>query len=334
MKKLKKSGLEKIRFSPPSCVELLKRFSNKEIFPNTEKLEFAGVGKRDVYNISKPFFINNEQIIAGRVEAREDVAKSQIVFFKHEKGLWVPVYGAPTFQLEDSSIVKIGDELIFSGIEVYPNPSLKDPRNLDYRTVFYRGLDLLTLKKFAVGPELMKDIRLVPLTNGHIGVFTRPQGGEYGKGKIGFMELNNIKEINPKTLLQAQIIENQFSLEEWGGVNDAHSFKNWVYAIGHIAYIDEKNAKHYYAMSFIYNIASHVATQIKIVATKKNFPAGGIKTPEHEDVAFPTGLVWNRDNTSKLIMNLSDAEVYVAGVNNTKAGIVKKQVYYIFKNEN
>lgn len=333
MKKLAtERGLEEHKVSPPSCLALLKRFQNNEIFPTGKKLEFSGVGGKDVYNISKPFFIDGEPIIAGRVEARHAWAESEIVFFRDEKGLWAPIYGAPTFKLEDSQVIRIGSEIIVEGVEVYPRPSAKYPENLEYQTVFYRGRDLSSLKKFAVGPELMKDIILTPLSNGHIGVFTRPQGAENGKGKIGFVELTNLKEINPKNLLRARIIQNQFSPEEWGGVNDAHAFKNWVYVLGHIAYEDKQNAKHYYAMSFVYYINSHKASEIKIIATRKNFPPGEAKTPKHEDIVFPRGLTWHRNNIATLYVGLSDAESHSAELPSKKIGIANKPISYIFKN--
>lgn len=325
MKKLKENGFEKIKFSPPSCTELLKRFQNKGIF-HAKKMEFAGVGGKDVYNPSKPFVVDGEQIIAGRVEAREDIAKSEIVFFRHEKGMWVPVYGAPTFQLEDGCVRRIGDELILWGTEVYSKPTLKYPEQLGFCTAFYRGRDLGSLKRFAVGPEQIKDIGIEPLWNGHIGIFTRPVEGEYGKGKIGFIELLSLKEINQKNLLKARIIENQFASNEWGGVNDTRSFKNIIHVIGHVAYEDE--TKHYFAMEFAYNITKHVASPIRIIATRQNFPAGVIKDPSLRDIVFPRGFI---DNNGSLMTSLSDAEVYIAHLNSKEIGITKKPVSYIYK---
>ena len=46
---------------------------------------------------------------------------------------------------------------------------------LHWRTRFYRGQHQ-NLVPFAQGPDGMKDIRLVELPDGDIGVFTRPQG--------------------------------------------------------------------------------------------------------------------------------------------------------------
>ena len=41
----------------------------------------------------------------------------------------------------------------------------------------------------------MKDIRLILLSDNRIGVFTRPQGKIGGRGRIGFMIVNSLKEL-------------------------------------------------------------------------------------------------------------------------------------------
>lgn len=301
-------SLEKKSFLPLTCVQLLQKFEKKEMLLTGEKLRFSGVGVKDVYNISKPFLIGGETIIAGRVESRETSTDSEIIFFKDNKNEWAPVYGAPTFKLEDSFSTKIGDETIFGGVETYQN-STGGSQDIDYQTVFYRGRTLASLKKFAAGPEMMKDIRLTLLANRKIGVFTRPQGGNNDKGKIGYVEVNQLKDINPKNLLKAKIIENQFASGEWGGSNDLSLLKNGhILVWGHVAYEDTESAKHYYVMTFEYNPKMHRALPLKIIATRKNFPAGAKKTAKHEDITFLGGSVCHLDKTATLYMGLSDAE--------------------------
>jgi hypothetical protein len=289
------------------CIELLEKFQKKQVITNGEKMIFSGIGGRDVYNISKPFILGNKTVIAGRVEARGAIANSEIIFFRDEKNTWAPIYGAPTFKLEDGFILQIGNEIIFSGVET----SRKVNGDIFYRTVFYRGHDLWSLKKFAVGPNGMKDIRLCPLPDGRIGVFTRPQGGVNGKGKIGYLEIRYLEDLNPKNLLSARIIENQFAPGEWGGVNDPQFLwlkKDRILVNGHIAYEDGAGAKHYYAMSFKYDTKKHKASPIEIIATRKNFPDGSAKTPKHEDIVFLSGLVHHNNSTATIYAGLSDAE--------------------------
>lgn len=306
------NNLEKERPSPRCCTELLQRFKAKEALPIGEKLQFSGVAGRDVYNITAPFLVGDKTVIAGRVEARETWADSQVMFFEEKNSVWSPINGAPTFKLEDGFVTKIGDETIFGGVEVYPNPDKDNPKEVGYRTVFYRGQDLSSLEKFSVGPNGMKDIRLVSLANEHIGVFTRPQGGESGKGKIGYIEIERLLDLNEQNLLNAKIIENQFAPEEWGGVNDLHLLEDGkIGAVGHVAYMDEQGTKHYYAMIFVYNPETHLASPIEIIATRENFPTGSKKAPEVADIIFPSSLVCNGDQAT-LYAGLSDAE---AGIN-------------------
>lgn len=301
--------IEKERFSPSCCVELLRRFEEKEALCSGKKLRFSSVGENDVYNISAPFRIGNATVIAGRVEAREAWAGSRVVFFEEENGVWVPVNDAPTLRLEDGFATRIGDETIFGGVEVYPNPAAIDSRGVGYRTVFYRGRDFSSLQKFAIGPDMMKDIRLALLANGRIGVCTRPQAGRSGRGKIGYIELQCLEDVNAQNILNARIIENQFASEEWGGVNELHPLQDGrIGVIGHIAYQDAQGGKHYYAMSFVYDPETHCASPIEIIATRKNFPAGDKKTPELADVVFPGGLARHSDGTATLYAGLSDAE--------------------------
>ncbi|OGZ59276.1 MAG: hypothetical protein A3F94_01770 [Candidatus Spechtbacteria bacterium RIFCSPLOWO2_12_FULL_38_22] len=309
-------NVEKKGGSPPNCAELLQRFEKKEALHSGKKLRFSGVDEHDVYNISAPFHIGNATVIAGRVEAREARSDSRVIFFEEKNGIWTPTNGAPILRLEDGFATHIGDETIFGGVEVYPDPATINSHDVDYRsrsvgyrTVFYRGHDLSSLQKFAVGPDMMKDIRLMPLVNGRIGVFTRPQGGSSGKGKIGYIELQRLEEMNADNILSARVIENQFAPEEWGGANELHPLPDgMIGVIGHIAYQDAKGGLHYHAMSFVYDPKTHCASPIEIIATRKNFPAGDAKASELADVIFPGGLVRHGDDTATLYVGLSDAE--------------------------
>ena len=305
---------EKERFSPPRCIELLRKFKEKGPLPPGKELRFSGVDGKDVYNITAPFITGfgdgKKTIIAGRVEEREASADSHIMFFEEKDGVWTPLKDAPTFPLEDGFVTSIGNEIIFCGVEVYPKPVEDDPNEVGYRTVFYRGQDLSSFEQFATGPDMMKDIRVVALANGRIGVFTRPQGGSNEEGKIGYVEIDDLEDLNdPRVILGARIIEGQFAPGEWGGVNDLHLLPDGrIEIIGHIAHKDAQGNKHYYAMTFVYDPKEHYASPIEIIATRKNFPEGGAKTPEKEDIVFPSSLVHNGDGTGTLYAGLSDAK--------------------------
>lgn len=291
------------------CIGLIDDFDKKEI-PQGEKLKFEGVEEEyDVYNISAPFHVGDKVFVTGRVEKTEDVADSQVMLFEQRNGGWCLANEQPKFKMEDGFATYIGEELIIGGVDVFPDPTEEGPNHKNYRTIFYRGKDTTSLEQFAVGPDKMKDIRLISLPNGKIGVFTRPQDGKYDGGKIGYMEIDSLDDLKKKDILNnAEIIENQFPEGEWGGANELHLLEDGrIGVIGHIAYQDEKG-KHYYAMAFIYDPKTKSSSPIKIIATRKNFPPGKAKRPELNDIIFPGGLIRNGDGTATLYAGLGDAE--------------------------
>ena len=300
--------LEKEPTKISSCTELLEEFNRKESLTLGKKIFFSGVDEKDVYNISKPFLMAGEVALAGRVEARGKIADSQVMFFKLENEIWEPINNAPILKLEDGFTANIGGETIIGGVNAYSNPIKDDAENISYKTDFYRGHDFSSLHKFATGPEGMKDIRLIAVNN-KLGVFTRPQGGENAGGKIGYIELNGLEELNAKNILKAKVIDNQFAVGEWGGANELHLLANGkIGVLGHIAYRDQNDIRHYYATSFVYNPENNQATPIKIIATRKNFPSGEAKTSELSDVVFPGGLTRHNNGSATLYAGLSDAE--------------------------
>ena len=303
-------SISKEIFHTPTCIELLKIFEEKENIPMGKMLNFIGVEGRDVYNITAPFSIDDKSIIAGRVEGREIIADSRIMFFEEQNGLWTPVKYAPVYMLEDGFLARINGEIIFGGVEVYPRPSKYNKDEVGYRTIFFKGHSLTSLVQFAQGPDMMKDIRLVEIADGRIGVFTRPQGVIGGRGKIGYLEIDKLEDLNNSELiLSAKIIENQFAEGEWGGANDLHLLEDGrIGVIGHIAYEDEVHGKHYYAMSFIYDPKTHFATPIEIIATIKNFPEDEAKFDILKDIVYPSNLVRKEDGTAILYVGLRDAK--------------------------
>ena len=309
MEKFNSNNLEKESFYPNSCVELLRNFEKKTPLSPGKKLNFSGVNGFDVYNISAPFQIGNKTYISGRVEEREALAHSQVKFFEENNGIWSPSKDTPTLSLEDGFVTKIGDKLVVGGVEVYPIHTKVDPKSTGYRTAFYCGQDLNSLEKFTTGPNKMKDIRLTALSNNKIGVFTRPQGGTNGGGKIGYIEIESLEDLNSENILSAEIIENQFAPGEWGGENELHLLPDGrIGVLGHIAYKDLEGDRHYYAMSFIYDTKTHTSSPVEIIATRKNFPEGDAKIPESTDIIFSGGLVRHENGTAILYAGLSDAE--------------------------
>lgn len=289
------------------CATLLADFHAKGLSLKGERLTFADVGDRDVYNITAPFMDRGEPVIAGRVE-RRDSEHSEVVFFREQDGVWTPREGDPILTLQDPFFSHIHGELIVGGVEIFPHPTV--PGTLGWRTRFYRGSEVSDLKPFAVGPDGMKDIRLVELADGRIGVFTRPQGEVGGRGTIGYTQIDTLDELNAGVIDGAHLLE-QFFPDEWGGANEAHLLSNGLVGVlGHIACFDEEENKHYYPIAFAFDPVTKTPSGMEIIAVRDNFPPGPAKLPTLVDVLFSGGLVRRGDGTAELYVGVSDAEAH------------------------
>ncbi|UOQ45003.1 DUF1861 family protein [Halobacillus salinarum] len=289
---------------------LLTEYRANRLVKEAEKLIFAGVGKRDVYNITAPFEDNGKRIIAGRVEAR-DSENSEVVFFSEQNGEWRPEPGLPTYSLQDPFVSKIHDELVFGGVEIFPHPTNEGA--LSWRTVFYKGDGLSGLTRFASGPDGMKDIRLVELEDKSIGVFTRPQGEKGGRGKMGYTSISQLEELQAETIAEAPLIESHFADEEWGGANEVRLLKNnEIGVLGHMAAFDEAGNRHYYPIVFQYDPVHNQISHMKIIACRDDFPEGEAKRPDLTDVLFSGGIERLNNQEAALYVGASDAEAYRA----------------------
>ncbi len=273
-----------------------------------EILLFEGVKGKDIYNPTAPFSDRGKTYIAARVEPRENEIDSRVMFFMENKGTWTLDREVPSFELQDPFIARVETELIFGGVKIF-----HENQQLNWKTLFYRGKTLPELRQFAEGPVGMKDIRLVQLPTGKIGVFTRPQGGEFGKGKIGYKTINSLEELAGTDLYSAEIIEGQFDDETWGGVNEAHTLdRKTLGVLGHLAkseQAEEGEIKHYCPMVFAFNYETGEASPIKVIAERKDFPEGegGKRSPELDDVVFSGGLRPKGDE-AELYCGLSDVQ--------------------------
>lgn len=262
------------------------------------------MGDRDVYNIGAPFQAAGETVIAGRVESRHNEL-AEAVFFVEREGVWLPRPAAATFpKLQDPCVTRIGDELIFGGVEF---PVDLPGGDQGWRMRFYRGKSLEDLELFLVGPDRMKDIRLLELSGGRIGVFSRPQGDRGGRGTLGFTPVDRLQDLTARTIEEAPLLHGQFRPEEWGGANEAHLLRGGLIGVlGHVARMDAAG-KHYYPMVFAFDPESGWRSGLKIIATRENFPPGPTKRPDLEDVIFSGGLRRDRDGTAVLFAGISDA---------------------------
>ncbi|RNA66640.1 DUF1861 family protein [Alteribacter keqinensis] len=297
---------ELVKNEVKTCRDLVKEYIGVPQPEAPEKIQFSGVEGRDVYNITAPFKDGEEYVIAGRVEER-DSEHSEVYFFVNRGGEWVPRKGDPVFKLQDPFFTRIRGELVLGGVEIFPHPEIESA--LGWRTVFYKGKTISKLKKLTVGPDGMKDLRLVELMDGSVGIMTRPQGEKGGRGEIGFVKVPSLEDVSIEVINDAPLLEGQFIKEEWGGANEIHLLSNGLLGVlGHIACFDEEENRHYYPMVFALNPDTGDFSDIRIIARRSDFLEGDAKRPDLADVVFSGGIVRNENGTADLYAGISDAE--------------------------
>lgn len=274
-----------------------------------ERLRFAGVAGRDVYNPTRPFSIGGRRVLAARVESRDSETDSTIVFFERRRAAWWPVAGAPRLGLQDPFVASIGGEIVLGGVEVEERRGA-----LRYRTVFLRGRTLGRLRRFAAGPWGMKDIRLAPLEDGSILVLTRPQGRRGGRGKIGYAVVRSLGDLRPPLLASAPIIQRQFADGEWGGANEILPLGgDRLGVLGHIARFDARGDRHYYPIAFEIDLARRAVSPATLLLERRDLPgglAGASKRQDLRDVVFSGGLERQPRGRAVLYLGAGDAEVH------------------------
>ncbi|MDB5053966.1 MAG: glycosidase [Bacilli bacterium] len=274
------------------------------------KFVFKGVEDKDVYNITAPFLDEDELVIAGRVES-QDSEHSHIMFFVQRNGEWRVRENAPTFELQDPFFTFIDGELLLGGVEIYPHPFPTKENIYGWKTVIYKGAGINKLKLFFTGPEGMKDIRLVQLQDGQIGVLTRPQGVKGGFGKIGFGRIPSLADLTIEFIDNVSLLEGQFIDTEWGGANEAQLLANgWIGVLGHIGYYDELHNRHYCPLIFVLDPETGAHSDMELIAVRSKFLPGKAKRPDLVDVVFSGGLVRKSDGTAELYVGVCDAEAH------------------------
>ncbi len=149
-----------------TCNQLLEEFPYSQLRLTNTKLPILleEGDKRDVYNISSPFFYNGSQLLLGRAEFRNS-EDSSIVFLQRNAGIWSSDKRyQPLNHLQDPFYCFIGGKLIVGGVEVCQN----EKNEVTYHTAFFRETAPFQLQRFTCGPEQMKDIRLLELPNGKV----------------------------------------------------------------------------------------------------------------------------------------------------------------------
>jgi hypothetical protein len=294
---------------PTSIEALVQEHRAHNTVLSTAKLQLLGVEGQDVYNISQEFVWKNIHYIAGRIE-RRDSELSSIGFFRKTSSITYVLMGETLPMMQDPCMETIDGELIIGGTEIFTGT---DGKINSWHTTFYKGKTIASLSKFAHAPAKMKDVRLMKTDRIH--VFSRPQGGIAGPGKIGYVSCEKLSEITPELIQKAPLLETTFAPGCWGGVNQIHALKNGLLGIvGHVATMSQGDVRHYYGMVFGFNPLTKQTTQVKIVCERQDFAPGATKRIDLIDVVFLGGMVRHPDGTATLYTGLSDAEAHCATI--------------------
>lgn len=296
-------SMEKFKTIETLLEEYRKRSKGKH---NPRKIIFRGMEGYDVYNPTAPFAYNGETYMAARVE-RRDSENSRAVFFKENPdGSYSPDQAMPVYQLQDPFYTKMSRWHIFGGTEIYPDEN--NPGQLKWRTAIYYGESLEKMTGLIKGPMGMKDIRLVELIDGSIGVFTRPQGKKGGRGKIGFITVPSLFDITHDVIERAPLLD-LFDPMEWGGCNEPVLLPDGkIGVLGHIARFSNGTNRQYYPMTFILDPKTLTYSRYQIIAERRDFLPGPAKRSDLKDVLFSSGLV-RKEGITTLYTGVGDAEV-------------------------
>ena len=292
--------------------ELRKEFHARRRIYESVLLKFSGMEDYDVYNCSIPFAWQGKRYLFGRVERREDWANS-VSFLFEETGpdTYAPVPGAVVYPLEDPHIAMIGDEIILGGTHVRKSRGEIDT----LYGYYYRGRDIRFLNHFTCGPANMKDIRLVQLQNGRVGVFTRPRSRriaeQYGsEAVVGFAVLDSIDGLDAAVVDQAKVIDGLFAAGEWGGCNQCYLLKDGrIGVIGHRCYKEpgpEAELQVYVNMAFIFDPATFAVSDMQVIGDKTSYPPTPCMLPYLADCAFTSGIEMRPDGKANLYSGLGD----------------------------
>lgn len=276
-------------------------------------LTFHGVEGFDVYNCSIPFEWEGKTYMYGRVERRYEWARSWVrLFEKTGEDEYTLVPDDMIYQLEDPFVSVVQGQLVLGGTHV----RMRSGEVETYYGYFYRGTDIHNLYYFTTGPDYMKDIRLVDLKNGKIGVFSRPRDEEiekkYGSGSmIGFTTVNSLDELTDQVIFNATPILGIFDIGEWGGCNQPILLENGnIGVIGHQSYKQPVEGgdplEVYVNTAFEFNPETFAVTHNRVIGTRSCYPDGPAKKPKLVDCTFTSGLVLREDGKADLYGGIGD----------------------------
>ncbi len=312
--------------------ELLEGKAPQGIAPRSCILNFEGISEDETVYNPCPFVMNDELCLLGRVEAyTSEIA--HVHQFKKTDGAWRS-QELSFLHVQDPFLTCIQNKKIVGGVALDFTESFPGVYHIEnYRTSFY---DFETKEKIIDGPNGMKDIRLVDLSD-KIGVFTRPRTEEQGvvRSSIQFSTVSSLSEITAELICDISIdplkkVQGFFNHNEWGGVNAVYQLRDgWLGVLGHIAYYSEhstaespdhahtdEHMRKYAAIAFEFHPETGAVTHPVIILARNNLDTTAkAKREDLHNVIFPGGLIFLRDDEHVLFFyGLGDAHVGVSEV--------------------
>jgi hypothetical protein len=293
-----------------SIDQLLGHFRTQSQPHTPRKWSFEGCAKDDdIYNPSNLFEFEGKTLIAVRVEKRTSEVSQTVFFQRTSDHHFIRRPDLPTYPLQDPFFQKVHQWTVFGGTEVLFSPKLT------WHTAIYYGKDLYHLDHKIIAPPGMKDVRLVELKDGRIGVFTRPQGLVGGRGTIGFFIVNHIQELTKERMVNSTLLH-MLTVDAWSGVNDAYLRDDGlINVLAHVAVFSPGDVRHYYPATFIFDPLTLQYTSLKIIAERSNFLPGPAKRTDLMDVLFSAGIYKEKGNFF-LISGISDVEIQSIQIHN------------------
>lgn len=275
------------------------------------RLRFAGVGHRDVYNVSAPFAgPDGTVLLAGRVEDRADERSETVLFTRDDSGTWVPAPGTARPALQDPFTFSHRGVTHLGGVEVVEAALPDGAPTLRYRTVVLELADPARPVRAFTGPWGMKDLRFADLPDGRLAVLTRPQGAADGRGRVGVTVVPSLAALTVADVHAAPRLTHLFLPEEWGGVNQASPLPDGTLGLlGHVARFDDAGHRHYYPIAWTLDPVTRRYTPPRMLFERRDLPAGPAKRPDLVDVVFPGALV-HRAGGVTVFCGVGDAEAY------------------------
>ncbi len=134
-----------------------------------------------------------------------------------------------------------------------------------------------------------------------------------GRGKIGYVEINELVDLSCEMIFSATLLDDMFHPMDWGGVNETHLLANGeIGVLAHAACYEIDHLpeeRHYYASSFIFNPSDGQFRDYKIIASRDQFETGPAKRGHLSNMIFSSGLI-RADGRTVIYAGVSDAEAH------------------------